>query len=488
MMTPRLYFTLLLIILMEGYVVLAYELIAMRLTIPYVGSGTDTIAIIIASVLMPLAFGYQAGGQFTPRRLGDNIFRVREKLAKNVRIASVFLVVGISYIPVSIFFKTLMDMGINHRILLTSIYCAVFLVYPVYLLGQTIPLASHFFSKKRLPKVTGSILFVSTIGSFLGAVFSTVFLMSIIGVNYTAVFCLVLLGIILFLIGGKEKERNIACAVGIIVAGLLMNNQSIMQSVSIVSFNQYNVVRIFEDHEQTRYFSLNGNNSSRITIDNKAHRYVEFINNHYINHTLEDKDRAPMDILVIGAGGFTLGLNDTKNRYVYLDIDKELKPVAEEHFLKRPLGENIEFEALPARAYLSQRDETFDMIILDAYLGHGTFPEHLATRDFFLHTKSKLRPDGVLIMNFITSHMFQDSFSRNLDQTLRSVFPYVSRQIIFSYETPEIMDRYDGMDKTDDFANTLYIYHHLSDLDERPTLYTDIKNPIFWDIPSKQRE
>ena len=130
-MTPRLYITLLLIILMEGYVVLGYELIAMRLTVPYVGSGTDTIAIIIASVLMPLAFGYQAGGQFRTKRINNLAFRVREKLAKNVRIASIFVLLGISYLPVSLFFQTLIDNDIQHRLILVAIYCGVFLVYPV---------------------------------------------------------------------------------------------------------------------------------------------------------------------------------------------------------------------------------------------------------------------------------------------------------------------------------------------------------------------
>ena len=52
------------VIFLEGFVVLSLELLAIRLTIPFVGSGTDTISIIIAAVLLPLAFGYYRGGQF----------------------------------------------------------------------------------------------------------------------------------------------------------------------------------------------------------------------------------------------------------------------------------------------------------------------------------------------------------------------------------------------------------------------------------------
>ena len=50
-------------IAIEGYAVLAVELIAIRQLTPYVGNATDTVAIVIAAVLLPLAFGYEAGGR-----------------------------------------------------------------------------------------------------------------------------------------------------------------------------------------------------------------------------------------------------------------------------------------------------------------------------------------------------------------------------------------------------------------------------------------
>jgi hypothetical protein len=50
-------------IAIEGYAVLAVELLAIRQLTPYVGNATDTVAIVIAAVLLPLAFGYEAGGR-----------------------------------------------------------------------------------------------------------------------------------------------------------------------------------------------------------------------------------------------------------------------------------------------------------------------------------------------------------------------------------------------------------------------------------------
>jgi hypothetical protein len=47
---------------------LAIELAAIRQLTPYIGNATDTVVIVIAAVLLPLAFGYEAPGRasFTP--------------------------------------------------------------------------------------------------------------------------------------------------------------------------------------------------------------------------------------------------------------------------------------------------------------------------------------------------------------------------------------------------------------------------------------
>ena len=58
------------VILLEGFVVLAFELLAIRQLIPFVGSSTDVVAIVIGAVLMPLSFGYYSGGDFKMKRRG----------------------------------------------------------------------------------------------------------------------------------------------------------------------------------------------------------------------------------------------------------------------------------------------------------------------------------------------------------------------------------------------------------------------------------
>ena len=141
------------IIIIEGYIVLSTELLAMRQTIAYVGSGTDTVSIVIAAVLMPLAFGYQAGGNFKQRKIWGTYISLRKKLILNIVIAAAILLPGLSYITIRLFFYGLMDLGITNRLVQNALYCGIFIVLPVYLLGQTIPLFSNYFSKQKLSEI-----------------------------------------------------------------------------------------------------------------------------------------------------------------------------------------------------------------------------------------------------------------------------------------------------------------------------------------------
>jgi hypothetical protein len=127
-------------IAIEGYTVLAVELLAIRQLTPYVRNATDTVAIVIAAVLLPLALGYEAGGRasFAP---GDET-GVRRQLTRNLLIAAFLLSLGLSHPFLPAFFQILDSLGIAHRLVQAAVHTSLFLVYPVYLLAQTIPLVA----------------------------------------------------------------------------------------------------------------------------------------------------------------------------------------------------------------------------------------------------------------------------------------------------------------------------------------------------------
>ncbi len=475
MKKPGHIFLLFLVIIIEGYVVLSSELLAIRQTIPFVGSGTDTVSIIIAAVLMPLAFGYHSGGRFVPRPFFGQFMTVRKKLVFNITVASVFLLIGLSYIPLSLFFVGMIDLGISHRVLMTTIYSLLFLVIPVYLLGQTIPLVSNFFSQEKLSEITGRMLFFSTLGSFLGAIFSTLVLMSFAGVHYTAALNFVLLAFLVIVLNKDINSRSSIIVLLIAACGIYINSGDLMKSLSIVENNKYNTIVVMEDEDGTRHMSLNNNDSSMYREDGKKHDYIAYAEKIFIDPIREADP--PKDILVIGAGGFTFGLEDRTNNYEYLDIDPSLKRVSEEHFLQQKLSDNKIFHPVPARAFLTGNKKKYDLILLDVYLGDTSIPEHMVTQEFFQQVRGALEENGILAINMIVSPTFASRFSRHIDNTLRSVFPFLTRQVV---------DEYNGWTSENYRRNNLlYIYHHRPDAGS-DTIYTDNKNGMFFDKPKKR--
>ncbi len=469
-------FFLFVLILIEGYVVLSSELLAIRLTIPFIGSGTDTVSIIIAAVLMPLAFGYYNGGKFKPyRSKGGKIITIRQKLISNITISLFFIVFGLSYVVMTLFFETLKDAGSQIRLINIALYSAIFLVIPVYLLGQTIPLISNYFSKQILSRITGKMLFFSTMGSFLGAVFSTLVLMATIGVHYTVAINILLLAGLYFLIEKKFNPKRAFPIIIVTIIGLWLNSGAMMRSQDIVDNNVYNTIKIIEQPRIGRtIMSLNNNFSSGIGPNDRPFKYAEFIQKRFTNRI--PADAPPKDILVIGAGGFTLGIQDAKNNYDYVDIDGSLKEISEEYFLKRKLRKNNIFYPLPARAYLNQSDKKYDLILVDAFQGSTSVPEHLVTQEFYSQVRGALKPNGIFIQNMIADVNFNTDFSRNLDSTLRTVFPYLSRETI---------QPYDGWNFDDEKMYNVIYSGRKVDNTKPLNVYTDNKNTIFYDKPLK---
>ncbi len=465
------------VIIIEGYVVLATELLAIRETVPYVGSGTDTVSIIIAAVLMPLAFGYYNGGRFRPYTNARGVhIGIRRKLILNILVSMVILTVGLSYVCMNIFFYTLMGMGVNHRLLLCALYAGIFLVTPVYLLGQTIPLISNYFTKEKLSRITGRILFFSTMGSFLGATFSTLVLMSTVGVHNTVSLNLVFLAILVVLLSKEKINETVVYAIGIALVAILANSANVMTLFNIVDNNKYNTVMVFKDDEGNMNMSLNHMGSSMYNPETgRKHLYIEFLERHLVDPIRQTNE--PKKFLIIGAGAFTFGLEDKVNHYEYVDIDGSLKKIAEERVLMQKLGENKVFTPMEARAFLMGSKEKYDAIILDAYLGGVTVPEHLVTKEFYEQVKDHLTERGIVAMNFIVSPSFATPFSRHVDNTVRSVFPHVSRHVI--------SENYNlWKDDPQDNQNIIYFYRRHPG-ENAKEIYTDDRNRIYYDKPQK---
>jgi MFS family permease len=466
-----------LVLFLEGYVVLACELLAIRELVPFVGSGTEVVSIVISAVLLPLAAGYHWGGKAYSRhhrragRRGRAVPSVRHLLARNFLLAFVILAVGLTYTFMDVFFTLLDDWGIRHRLPQTTIYSLLFLVIPVFLLGQTVPLISNYFSRKKLSEITGKMLFFSTAGSFLGSVFSTLVLMMVIGVHYTVFATLALLAALILLLVRRQPVFQ-----GVTVFAVLLlwfaNNQAAIESLRIVSNNAYNTIAV-DTIGDMKLFSVNRSPSSILNDEGKSFGYVDYLESLIIGSKTSP---TPRDILIIGAGGFTLGLHDTYNNYTYVDIDPDIKKAAEDHFLPGKLGENKTFVAASARAFVHNSDKSYDLILIDVYTNRYSVPLEATTREFLLDAKKRVKKNGVLVLHTGTSPAFEDMFTVRYHNTFASVFPVFTRQVMGSYEIWPDGSRPVQMNIV------LYMYFNRETTEDRG-VYTDDKNTYSLDRP-----
>jgi spermidine synthase len=295
----------------------------------------------------------------------------------------------------------------------------------MFLMGQVIPFTAHLFRRYRLEKLSGRLLAISTMGSFMGSVIVTLVLMPQIQVPYTTVVVMALFLSVVVLLSRSKLDYAEGFLTIIIIATL--NAPVVLSLLSLQYSNQYNSVQLILREDGARILSLNGNYSAGYHDETGVTApYVRFINKTFIA-ALTEKKASPKDILIVGAGGFTMGVDDHYNHYTYVDIDPDLKNIVEEKFLRQKLSKNKKFVIMPVRRFFGDTDQKFDLIVLDAFYGQGHVPEQLVTKEFFEQVLYALRSRGKIVINAIACPNFNNAFSRHLDNTLYQVFHPINR-------------------------------------------------------------
>jgi spermidine synthase len=145
--------------------------------------------------------------------------------------------------------------------------------------------------------------------------------------------------------------------------------------------------------------------------DNSSSYYNNYLRNKLLNGSVKK------EVLVLGAGGFTLSIADIKNSYTYVDLDPKLKDAIKLKFNSNPIGK---YFAQDARAFVNNNNKLFDVIVLDVFPPHNNnIPEHLLTVEFFESLKKSLKPNGSFAINFI--HKGPVSSSVEAHKTLKGL-------------------------------------------------------------------
>ena len=176
----------------------------------------------------------------------------------------------------------------------------------------------------------------------------------------------------------------------------------------------------------------------------------------------------PKNILVLGAGGFTIGIDDTFHQYTFLDIEKDLQNISEKHFLRKKLKKNKTFIVQDAYLFLINDKNAYDLILVDVYSSTKDIPMNFTTVDFFKLVKAHLKENGIMLANIITSANFSDDFSKRIDNTLRVALGNTLTRTVVQPFNPY----------KNELLNVVYAFYNIKQDDK---IYTLNKNTSFYD-------
>lgn len=413
---------LLLILLFEGFITIAVEILTMRQLLPFFGGSVVITSIIIGVFLLFLALGYWRGGAYKQDYL--------KKISNNFIAALLCIGIGLSYSFISLFFfLTVLKIGMPFQLSLT-LYLLLVLAPIVYLLGQTIPLTTNLFNQgHRVSHISGRALFLSTVGSFLGALITSLILFQSVGVAWTVVInCFLLFVLIIRL----QADTGLRWTTVLLLCVALYFIKIINVDMEKVLFQRTNAYANYQVKQQddALILEMNLSNNSRLTPQKEGFVYIEFLRD-LLFKQLKLRHKK---ILVIGAGGFSFTAAGTEsNDVLYIDIDPYIRKFAEAWFLKHSI--NGRFIGEDARYYLNKSIEQYDVIISDAYSNQLSIPPALLTTDYFQQLSNHLRESGLLVVNIIASPLFNNDYTRRVHNTIQRIFPFCLT-IPFGWQQP----------------------------------------------------
>ncbi|MFO7897700.1 MAG: fused MFS/spermidine synthase, partial [Planctomycetota bacterium] len=113
-------------------------------------------------------------------------------------------------------------------------------------------------------------------------------------------------------------------------------------------------------------------------------------------------------VLIVGGGGgivpviFRKHYGDRGLSIDVVEIDPEVVRVAKE-FFGLVEDDQLRVHVQDGRMFVHNSEETYDLIILDAYTAGGRIPFHLTTREFLTECRNHVTDDGVVLMNVISA-------------------------------------------------------------------------------------
>jgi spermidine synthase len=422
-----------------GAIVMSFEMLGSRYLNPYFGSGIYTWAALISTVLAALTAGYFLGGFVGDRTVSAAVLGII------IGVASLYLLALPSFAGaiLGFVFNTVDDVRLG------SLYSALaIMVLPVILFGVYSPFAIRLVlqTTRQSGTVSGTVYGVSTTGSIVGTLGTTFFLIPTIGTRAitlalgAAGLCCAVALIALHRLRTPGNGARSAAGLVVLAALLVSGNRALADSpfdeavrAQMLKHADGRVARI-ETEYNTLFIDKHGSQLSLSSMFKGRADYIESIVD------LKDPDDLPVPynrimpvalaypaalkrILMIGLGAGSIStylahaLPDAQIDVI--ELDPGVIAAGKQYFGLRET-DKVHLIESDGRVYLNRHQDTYDLIVLDAFRELG-IPFHLLTKEFDTLVKDRLAPGGAVASNVAANTKLYVSDLA----TLRSVFPTV---------------------------------------------------------------
>jgi spermidine synthase len=410
-----------------GAVIMVIELTGSRVLAPYLGTSLAVWTSLIGIILASLSLGYWWGGRLADRRPEA---RLLGRIILLAALATAAIAATKSFV---LGFLQSQGAGLN----MAAVWSTLLLFAPpAVLLGMVAPFAVRLklADTRAGGRTAGNLYAVSTVGSIVGTFLAGFVLIAWLGsTNILLLMAGVLALASLLAARSGTGIKAVACALFLLLLLAARGYDVQLRSLGFVDTDTgYNRVMVFKGAEShtgrlMRVMATGPHaKQSAMYLDDPsalALPYTRYFR--LVEHFVPEMRR----LLVLGGGGFSFpkyALANYPNVSVdVVELDPGIVALARDYFeLKDHPRQDIIAE--DARTFLNRNQKAYDAILCDTFNSHYAVPFHLATQEAAQRIKQALSPNGVVLVNLLSSPDGECSrFFRALTATYTAVFPRV---------------------------------------------------------------
>ncbi|MEM7171652.1 MAG: fused MFS/spermidine synthase [Pseudomonadota bacterium] len=412
-----------------GAVIMSFEMLGSRYLNPYFGSGIYTWSALISTVLAALTIGYFIGGWVVDRW-------------PDIRILGCFLAAAALYLAVVPVFAAPVSEAIFEaidNIPMAALAAAMaLLLLPLTLMGVYSPFAIRLVldSTEKSGRTAGWIYGISTLGSIVGTLGTTFYLIPHIGtrsITYWLACVALLVGLSFILLIPAVAGRALAAGLALLlIASPLAPSARAFDPDALLGLPNGDLAQI--ESLYNNIFVTKEGSKIRMSFSRYRQKYTESVidlaqpEDLVVPYTRQltvglAYVTDPKELLMIGLGG------GSTSRYLLrqvpglridsVELDPDVVEAAETYFGLKA-SEDLTVTVADGRVYLLRNKPKRDIIVVDAFRG-GYVPFHLLTQEFYRLVQRRLNENGVAVLNVQSETSLFPSTMR----TLRSVFAFV---------------------------------------------------------------